>query len=427
MAAKLNDLVPDFRDKVSTLLTNCAAKGITMVPSEGLRTPAQQAIYWRQSRSLIEINNAIANLRNSGAPYLADVLESVGPRHGDEVTKVLPGNSWHQWGEAVDCFWEVDGKAEWSTSRKVNGLNGYQVYAQEAKNLGLTAGFFWPRFKDTPHVQLRGDDNPRSAGFSWPDIDQRMHEQFGAAAAPSMATALTPEIATAAPDQIRLSYAAPEGWRVFETTDHVAAVFRSKMSICADGAPRAYNKDDGVALDYLANAGRPGNWWALVTDSNGNPVVQGQNDPAPGYYVSMTALTNPGASSTTPAHYIDASTIPYVVLPAHRFTSFTSIKRLHLGDVGVAYNVDNNEMAFAQFCETGPDGALGEASIALANALGVNSNPKHGGVSGRRIVYVVFPGTGLGRGFTVAQINATATPVFESWGGLARLKSYAQL
>jgi hypothetical protein len=427
MAAKLNDLVPEFRDKVSTLLANCLAKGIRMVPNEGLRTPAQQAIYWRQSRSIVEINNAIANLRSSGAPYLADILESVGPRHGDEVTKVLPGNSWHQWGEAIDCFWEVDGRAEWSTTRKVNGLNGYQVYAQEAKSLGLTAGYFWPRFKDTPHVQLRSDDNPRSSGLTWPQIDQRMRDQFGAAASPQVAMALTPEINAVSPDPIRLSYAAPEGWRVFETTDQVAAVFRSKMAICADGAPRAYNKTDSLALDYLANAGRPGNWWALVTDSHGDPVIQGQNDPAPGYYVSTTALTNPGTTPATPAHYIDASTIPYVVLPAHRFANFTSIKPLRLGDVGVAYNVANGTMAFAQFCDTGPAGSLGEASIALADALGVNPNPKHGGVATRQIVYVVFPGTGVGRGLNVSQINAAATTVFDTWGGLARLKSYAQL
>src|SRR5690348_4825038 len=114
MAADLNDLVPEFRAKVSQLLQNCATQGVQMVPSEGVRPPATQAIYWRQSRSIVEINQAIAMLRDEGAPYLASVLDGVGPQHGDEVTKVLPGNSWHQWGEAVDCFWEVDGKAEWS-------------------------------------------------------------------------------------------------------------------------------------------------------------------------------------------------------------------------------------------------------------------------------------------------------------------------
>jgi hypothetical protein len=33
----------------------------------------------------------------------------------------------------------------------------------------------------------------------------------------------------------------------------------------------------------------PGNWWALVT-RNGRPIVQGADDPAPGFYVSTTTL-----------------------------------------------------------------------------------------------------------------------------------------
>lgn len=118
MGVNLNDLVPELRPLVTQLLDKCAARNVRMVPNQTLRSPAQQAKYWRQSRSLVEINQAIAMLRAAGASYLADVLESVGPQSGDEVTKVLPGNSWHQWGEAIDCFWEVDGKAEWSTTKK---------------------------------------------------------------------------------------------------------------------------------------------------------------------------------------------------------------------------------------------------------------------------------------------------------------------
>src|SRR5947209_13658160 len=113
MAISINDLTPEFRAKVIDLLQNCLALKIQMVPYQSVRAPAQQAKYWRQSRSIAEINQAIAMLRSEGAPHLAEVMESVGPRNGDEVTRVLPGNSWHQWAEAVDCFWEVEGKAEW--------------------------------------------------------------------------------------------------------------------------------------------------------------------------------------------------------------------------------------------------------------------------------------------------------------------------
>jgi hypothetical protein len=116
-------------------------------------------------------------LRAEGANFLAHCLESVGPQHRDPVTNALPGFSWHQWGEAVDCFWLLDGRAEWSTTRKVNGENAYRVYAHEATTLGLTAGGLWPRFKDWPHVQLRSASSPSSLGVD--KIDQAMQERFG--------------------------------------------------------------------------------------------------------------------------------------------------------------------------------------------------------------------------------------------------------
>lgn len=327
MSRKINDLVPELRDKASSLLSACEAAHVRMVPSETLRTPWQQAIYWRQSRSRTEIDAAIKMLKDNGASFLARVLDSVGPHSGDEVTKVLPGNSWHQWGEAMDCFWEVNGAAVWSTTKKIDGVNGYSVYADKAEAAGLNAGLHWGSFKDPPHVQLRATANPRTSGLSWAQIDATMEQRFGGED-PHMTemhvAAFRPEAATAAPDRIRLAFVSQSGWRVFETTDRPAAVFRAKMSIDADGAPKAYNKNSAIALDFLANAGRPGNWWALVTDGNGNPIVQGSGDPAPGYYISTTTLTYPNTDPNKPAHYVDASTIPYFVLPSRKYTSFTS-------------------------------------------------------------------------------------------------------
>ena len=102
----------------------------------------------------------------------------MGPQNGDPVTKTPPGISWHQWGEALDCFWLVDGAAEWSLRRMVNGQNGYHVYADEAEKLELTPGGHWPRFKDWPHVQLRDADNAASV-MSLAQIDAAMKARFG--------------------------------------------------------------------------------------------------------------------------------------------------------------------------------------------------------------------------------------------------------
>ncbi|MDE1568197.1 glycoside hydrolase family 75 protein [Aquabacter sp. P-9] len=416
MAVSITDLVPEFQDKVALLLQRCAARGITMVPSHTVRSPHVQARYWRQSRSRQQVDAAIEMLRNVGAPYLAEVLSSVGPQEGRDVTSALPGNSWHQWGEAVDCFWLVDNKAEWSTHRLVDGLNGFEVYAEEAKALGLDPGHYWTSRDDAPHVQLRATASPLAAGLTWPEIDQVMQERFG--------PRLTTRLLSVTSSKLRLSYEAPEGWRVFETSDVPAAVFRAKMSVCADGAPRAYHPDSATGLDNLINAGRPGNWYGICTDAAGEPLVQGPGDPAPGYYVSKTALNNAGAAPNTPARYVDASTIPYIVLPGGgRSRHFTASEASLLGDVGVAYNIKTGALSFAQCCDIGPAREIGEGSLALAAALGLKADARHGGADKRDILYVVFPGSGRGSGLPLDEIRARAEPLFEGWGGLARLRA----
>jgi len=177
MAADLGLLVPGFAEQCRTLIANCRDQPTEMRPNEGLRDPWKQARYWRQSRSIEQIDAKIAELRNKSANFIAQILVDVGPQHGDPVTNALPGASWHQWGLAMDCVWIVNGAAEWSTQKKVNGLNGYRVYAQEAANLGLDAGGFWSSLKDWPHVQQPQEASPLS-NMSWAEIDAAMRERF---------------------------------------------------------------------------------------------------------------------------------------------------------------------------------------------------------------------------------------------------------
>ncbi len=174
----LTQLVDGFQQKVVQLLQNCAARGITMQPYFALRDPFTQARLWRQSRTTYEIQKKIKELNNQQAPFLAHCLESVGPQQGAHVTNAIPGLSWHQWGEAVDSVWVVNKQAVWSTEQTVNGLNGYMIYADEARKIGLDAGFFWPKFKDSPHVQYRKAANPLGA-LSLVAIDQEMKQRFG--------------------------------------------------------------------------------------------------------------------------------------------------------------------------------------------------------------------------------------------------------
>jgi hypothetical protein len=178
MAADLAPLIPEFRSKVDDLIGKCRQRGIEMRPFFALRTPFEQAKLWRQSRTREEIDQRIAALRSTGAGFLAHCIESVGSQHGAHVTNAIPGLSWHQWGEALDCMWIVERQAEWSTTRTVNGLNGYQVYADEAAALGLSAGGHWTSFKDWPHVQQRALGSPDKV-MTVKDIDGEMQRRFG--------------------------------------------------------------------------------------------------------------------------------------------------------------------------------------------------------------------------------------------------------
>jgi hypothetical protein len=181
MAIDLNTLVPEFKAKVEQLLANCANAGYPMRPTFAIRTPVEQGAFWRQSRSGDVVAKQIQTLRDQGAGFLADCIVAAGPSSGPFITNALPGLSWHQWGEALDCVWILDGKENWSTELLVDGKNGYAVYAQEAKNIGLSPGGLWKSFKDWPHVQLRAAANPLKV-LTLQQVNDTMKERFGGTA-----------------------------------------------------------------------------------------------------------------------------------------------------------------------------------------------------------------------------------------------------
>ena len=178
MAADLDKLDPVLKVKLVKLLSSCSIEGVVMRPSTGLRDAFEQGRLWRQSRSKEEISAEINFLKQNDAHFLAHCIESVGPQDGKHVTNAVPGLSWHQWGEAVDCFWLLEGKAEWSVKKLVNGKNGYKVMANLAVVTGLNPGGLWSKFKDWPHIQLSQDASPLKRN-TYSEIDKIMKERFG--------------------------------------------------------------------------------------------------------------------------------------------------------------------------------------------------------------------------------------------------------
>src|SRR5258708_2675267 len=91
-------------------------------------------------------------------------------------------------------------------------------------------------------------------------------------------------------------------------TVDIAKVVLAGLAVDADGSPHAYAPSGSglQGLDYLANAGHSGNWWGIATDSHGMPYIQGPNTPAPGYYVSTTALEDGSKAVNDPARYVNS-------------------------------------------------------------------------------------------------------------------------
>ena len=215
-------------------------------------------------------------------------------------------------------------------------------------------------------------------------------------------------------ERARTHTASIGGVSTYRVPGKSGVAFKAGMAVDADGSPRAYHPN-GRGLDALANAGRPGNWWGLATDRSGRPFVQGPEAPAPGHYVSTTALQDGRFPASDPRRYVDSETVPYIAIPPE-----LRGQGVKLGDLVAVHNARTGKTAFALVADIGPRGKLGEGSMRLAEELGLSSDPRRGGAPGG-ISYVAFPGSGTGRPLSPEAIRSEGQRLFDAWGGEAQL------
>jgi hypothetical protein len=165
--------------------------------------------------------------------------------------------------------------------------------------------------------------------------------------------------------------------------------FVAAMTVDADGSPNAYGPGN-KGLDYLANAGHPGNWWAIVTDKKGQPVVQGDDDPSPGMYVATTAYERPEFNKKDPNRYLDSEKVHFFVVPSHWRSLIPGIV---LGCKAMITDKKTGKSIYGLIGDFGPRSHIGEASIAYAKDFGLVTNPKTGGTEEKRFTYTFWPGT----------------------------------
>lgn len=219
----------------------------------------------------------------------------------------------------------------------------------------------------------------------------------------------------------RFLYDTVDIWKLSGSHDFF---FTEGMAVDADGAPNAYDSADHNGLDFLANGGRPGNWWGIATRNglpSGEPFIQ-RTGPYQGFYISQTSLRNPRLHDSIPAKYVDAATIPYIVLPP----TLIGKNRGTMGDIAMVVNLRNGRRSAAIVADQGPLAAIGEGSIALALALGLPANLRENNAgSDGGILYIVFPGTGASPKWprSLADITSKAEGAFKAWGGVERVDS----
>lgn len=171
----------------------------------------------------------------------------------------------------------------------------------------------------------------------------------------------------------------PDTWRIWWT---------SGMAVDADGAngqkggPFAYRYPDDNGLDRLSDAGWPMYQWTNVLYDSGHrtPLTDGS-----GNAFSKTTYTWKG---TDVAHRsVDSWSVPYVVVNPH----------VRLNSCGVVIGCKAKVSYQGRFmdavvADVSGAGDIGEGSIALAKALGIDDNALTGGVP-HGVFFELFPGT----------------------------------
>jgi hypothetical protein len=214
---------------------------------------------------------------------------------------------------------------------------------------------------------------------------------------------------------------------VQQVSGTIAAHYASSMQVDADGAPKGYHAGDQrewdnsfPCYDWLENLEPP--------DRHGEQGSGGAVGPAQGFTISGTSLHDPNFSANNTSRYVDASVVPFVVLPSGFplpvGTQHASTIADCIGCLCYVINLKTGNATGAVFADVGPN--VGEASLAAALRLGCdpfypNARPKVTGIDAKRFLTIVFPNERLAMPLAVDDIETRAKTLFQAWGDWAGL------
>ncbi|HZP06722.1 MAG TPA: hypothetical protein VFB43_17620 [Terracidiphilus sp.] len=180
-------------------------------------------------------------------------------------------------------------------------------------------------------------------------------------------------------------------------------ILTRRMDVDVDGAPNAYGPPGKKTLDILLNAHylnrADKEVVGYLVDERNRPILQGPNDPFPGYYISQTAfadIKNP--NETDPRRYVDARYINYVVRG-----DVARRRGVKVGDFVAVYSRRTHKAVFAIVGDTGnPTGD--EGSLHLLQDLGYPfQDGKSDSVEKPEIVIRFYPSSNPAHHFFLTQ------------------------
>ena len=162
------------------------------------------------------------------------------------------------------------------------------------------------------------------------------------------------------------------------------AQLMAKTKTCTAASRGKYKTDDDTgATVNICKSGSAFFWKAdMDIDCDGITTSHCNKHRDPWYQPQTSFRTSKGRwFQSDSTHYF------VVPLPSSRF----DYRRAGIRPGSVGAIIYRNRMVYAVFADEGPNNIIGEASVATANALGINSDPKTGGADSG-VTYIVFPG-----------------------------------
>ena len=179
MATEISLLIPDFRKQLIRSLDAAKEKGLHFEVLTTVIPPMEQAALWKQGRTRTDAELKALALEHANAPFLAECIKKAVPQATNLETNLLPGYSWHQWGEAAQFIY-VDGmgKIHWSVRENLGRVNGYREFAKILAEFSIHCG---SEFEDSDVAWRTAVFRPMAdAGqfYTVPQIDVEMHKRY---------------------------------------------------------------------------------------------------------------------------------------------------------------------------------------------------------------------------------------------------------